>query len=406
MAVASIDASFEEGPMTTRYDAQIDLDQDNNTHTCLVRWVGTDQRVLELGASSGYMTAVLKDRGNLVTAVEIDEAAVPALRRVADDVVVTDLNVPGALEGIEGPFDVVLAGDVLEHLLDGEGVLRSAVQLLKPDGRVVLSVPNVAHIDLRLALLQGRFEYHPTGLLDDTHVRFFTHDSLVTMIHDAGLEITDIERIIVKAFHSELGVEAASFPPDVVDAAYASPEAETYQFVVRATPDRGTKAARRRSERVIESARAAAAERQQRDRSAAAGPSLAEQLDAARQFLVTAEGDRDEARAQLVSAIERIDELESEATGLRRELAVAREELTAACIGEARAKARAIASDAALHELQLEAEAVARERESLAALASSRTYRAVDLCRRVTVPLLPPGSRRRAALGRVRRPAP
>ena len=81
-------------------------------------------------------------------------------------------------------YDVVLAGDVLEHLVRPHDVLCRAVRLLRPGGHVVISLPHVGHVDVRLALLQGEWKYRPWGLLDATHVRFFTLPTIKEMLAD------------------------------------------------------------------------------------------------------------------------------------------------------------------------------------------------------------------------------
>ncbi len=71
-------------------------------------------------------------------------------------------------------FDLVTYGDVLEHLLEPQDVLRETRNLLAPGGRVLISLPNIAFWTMRVKLLMGRFEYESMGLLDYTHLRFFT----------------------------------------------------------------------------------------------------------------------------------------------------------------------------------------------------------------------------------------
>jgi SAM-dependent methyltransferase len=170
-----------------------------------------------------------------VTGIELDAEEAELAREHAERVVVADLDGydPGELQDIEG-FDVITFGDVLEHLRDPEAVLRSFARLLHRDGYVVVSLPNVAHVDVRLSLLRGRFEYGPWGLLDRTHLRFFTLSSLRQLLRSAGLVIVETRRVVVPLGGSELGVDAASFPPEVLEIAMDDPEAETYQFVVKA----------------------------------------------------------------------------------------------------------------------------------------------------------------------------
>ncbi len=158
----------------------------NNAHSAALRMVGFNQRVLELGAASGHVTRALAAQHCKVTAVEYDADAALEIAESAENVIVGDLNDPTTLASIEGGFDVVLLGDVLEHLLYPHRVLRDAAHLLAPSGRVVVSLPHIAHVDVLLALMQGRFEYQPWGLLDATHIRFFTLAAAQDMVRVAA----------------------------------------------------------------------------------------------------------------------------------------------------------------------------------------------------------------------------
>jgi SAM-dependent methyltransferase len=201
--------------------------------------VGWNQRVLELGAASGHVTRALVAQNCRVSAIEYDADAALGLKDVAEHVAVGDLNDPATLAGYSAEFDVVLAGDVLEHLIDPQAVLNRMVRLIVPSGRIVLSLPNIAHVDVKLMLMRGRFEYGPWGLLDRTHLRFFTLASVRELVKQAGLQIVTLERVLVPAFESELAIDRHTVPTAVVDEALADLESETYQFVLTAVPDDG-----------------------------------------------------------------------------------------------------------------------------------------------------------------------
>jgi SAM-dependent methyltransferase len=201
--------------------------------------VGANKRVLEIGAASGHVTRALKAQHCRVTAIEYDPQAAADIHGIAERVVVGDLNDPATLGGLAPDFEVALAGDVLEHLLDPQAVLNQMAQLLVPGGRVVISLPHIAHVDVRLALLQGRFDYHPWGLLDQTHLRFFTLKTIRDLVGKAGLVIVDMARVRIPAFESELAVDRLSVSTEVVEQILNDPEAETYQFVFAAIRDDG-----------------------------------------------------------------------------------------------------------------------------------------------------------------------
>src|SRR6202011_4573954 len=226
--------------MSSKYDTELDPESTTDVRAVALRLVGANKRVLEFGCSTGRVTSELVERGCRVTGIEIDHESAERARRFADDVFVLDLDYDEFEAKLSGQqWEVALLGDVLEHLRDPLRVLRAARQLLESQGTVVLSVPNVAHADVRLALLKGTFPYRPYGLLDQTHLRFFTRESITNLLADAGFVATEVQRMIVPAFTSELKLDRGDFPPAVVDLVLADPEAEVYQFVVRAVLDTG-----------------------------------------------------------------------------------------------------------------------------------------------------------------------
>jgi len=215
----------------TRFD-----DTPDSTHNQLVQLVPRGARVLEFGCATGYMSRVLHERlGCTVTGIEVDSAAAEVARGIADRVIVGDAEQLDYAQ-VFGPerFDVVLFADVLEHLRDPQAVLRRVRPLVAQDGFIVASLPNVAHGSLRLALLGGDFRYTPTGLLDDTHLRFFTQESLLTLFEQAGYVIVEWQRKRTPIDQTEVRAPDATLPESVLEHIETDPEATTYQFVVRA----------------------------------------------------------------------------------------------------------------------------------------------------------------------------
>ena len=145
-------------------------------------------RVLDVGCATGYLAAELTRRGCRVTGVEADPAAAERARAHCEAVVVGDVEDAGCRGRLAalGPFDVVLLGDVLEHLRDPWSALAALSTL---GARVVLSVPNVAHWTGRRAVARGRFAYAEHGLFDRTHLRFFTRASARDLAESAGLQV-------------------------------------------------------------------------------------------------------------------------------------------------------------------------------------------------------------------------
>jgi 2-polyprenyl-3-methyl-5-hydroxy-6-metoxy-1,4-benzoquinol methylase len=235
------------------YDMTVDPDAPNNTHAYALAMVGHNKSVLEVGCAIGYFTKAMVERGCKVVGIELDPAAAAVAEEWAERVVVGDIDRGEVWDQVDDEaFDVVLCGDVLEHLRDPLGALRSAVRKLKADGVVVASFPNIAHGDVRLSLLQGTFVYRDLGLLDRTHVRFFTLETIRELLRDAGLLVVDTKRVIVPLFGSELEVKREGIRQSTVDDILADPESESYQFVMKAVRDNGTHGVAALAERVAE----------------------------------------------------------------------------------------------------------------------------------------------------------
>jgi 2-polyprenyl-3-methyl-5-hydroxy-6-metoxy-1,4-benzoquinol methylase len=142
--------------------------------------------VLDLGCNTGYLAASLSQRGCDVVGFEIDPAAADEAERHCSRVIVGDLDRQQDRDLIDGRFDVILMGDVLEHLRAPLPVLASVRPLLTRHGIVIASIPNIATWRVRLAIARGRFDYEETGILDHTHLRFFTRRSARELAQQAG----------------------------------------------------------------------------------------------------------------------------------------------------------------------------------------------------------------------------
>ena len=203
---------------------------------------GQGKNVLELGAASGHVTAELTKRGNKVTAVEIDISNRDLLSKVAEKVIITDLDRLDLVDKLQGEkFDVIIAGDVLEHTTRSGLILLQLQELLKEDGYVVASIPNIAHGDVRLTMLEGNFPYAESGLLDKTHLQFFTRSSVKELFNDNGFHIAEIYHTIVALGQTELQVNLSSFDAGIVDYVRNAKDSNVYQFIIKAFPKPGVK---------------------------------------------------------------------------------------------------------------------------------------------------------------------
>jgi hypothetical protein len=207
---------------------------DGTCHSREIALLGGRERVVEV-APAADMTHWLSDLGHRLTVV--DRAVPSRSRRWADSVVVGDLDVDDWARSIEGRADAVLLGNVIEHVVDPVAVLGAAARCLDRSTAdtpiVVVSVPNVAHADVRLALASGRWIYRDTGILDRTHLHFLTADRLTAIGAAAGLEV--VQRVSTRVPRGA-SLNAVAWDRAAADAA-RSPAPEILTELVDADPD-------------------------------------------------------------------------------------------------------------------------------------------------------------------------
>jgi 2-polyprenyl-3-methyl-5-hydroxy-6-metoxy-1,4-benzoquinol methylase len=148
-------------------------------------------RILDVGCGMGRLGQALKaERGRFVAGIELHAASAAMAAGVLDQVIcasVSDVRLDEL--GQPASYDCIIFGDILEHLLEPWETLRRFAALLTPSGVVVASIPNIGHVSIIWGLLRGRWEYGERGLLDRTHLRFFTYRSIHALVQQAGMEI-------------------------------------------------------------------------------------------------------------------------------------------------------------------------------------------------------------------------
>jgi 2-polyprenyl-3-methyl-5-hydroxy-6-metoxy-1,4-benzoquinol methylase len=155
--------------------------------------VGNRGEALDVGCSTGLLASELVKRGYSVVGIEMDHERAKLAERFCHRVVVTDIASERVFENAGGPFELIIFGDILEHLIEPEIVLRRSRAYLKPGGYVIISIPNIANYRIRWRLFLGRFGYEDEGLLDRTHLRFFTLKTFLEMIREAGFDVREIK---------------------------------------------------------------------------------------------------------------------------------------------------------------------------------------------------------------------
>lgn len=221
-----------------------DLANPNSPATKIARLVGRDRLVLDVGCAHGYLAEVLHAQGCRVIGIERDPDDAERARAHCEQVIVADVETPTWVDQLTArSFDVVVFSDVLEHLRDPASVLRRVRTLLVPDsGFLVASVPNVAHASVRLELLLGSFRPEPLGILDATHLHFFTRDTLHDLLASCDLAVeswdcttNDLSEGIIADY-----LRRADIPlTPALRRSFDAFDATAYQFIITARPARG-----------------------------------------------------------------------------------------------------------------------------------------------------------------------
>ncbi len=193
------------------------------------------RRLLDLGAAGGHLGRAVRGRCAYLAGVEPDPTLPPDCREGYDDWRSTDALSAGSWDA---PFDAVVCADVLEHLPRPEELLARIREWLAPGGFLFVSLPNVANVTVRAGLLLGRFPYAEKGILDRTHLRFYTRKSARRLLEEAGFRVL---RVSATAMPYELAVPALGRAPlSGPVRAFASGTAKLwptmfgYQFVLEA----------------------------------------------------------------------------------------------------------------------------------------------------------------------------
>lgn len=175
-------------------------DDPYSSHTAMLKLAGSGQgrRLLDVGAADGFLARRFAQQGWQVTAIEQDAQLASQARPFCEEVVVSDLN--QQVPSVRGPFGAIVYGDVLEHLVAPEAVFQRLNESLAEDGMVIVSMPNVAHLWVRLCLLVGRFDYTSRGILDETHLRFFTLKTFRQFLRRTQLHVEEFMPIPAPLF--------------------------------------------------------------------------------------------------------------------------------------------------------------------------------------------------------------
>ena len=173
-------------------DDEYDLKEGEGTSHTVIAGMLADRppaRVLDLGCSGGKLSGLIRAMGHHVTGV--DSVEITGVRDRVDEFHLGDLEA-GIPSTAGGGFDVVVAADVIEHVRDPQRLLQQMAEVLAPTGEIIISTPNFGHWYARGRVLTGTFDYDRRGILDQTHLRFFSRASLRRTFGASGLDVAEL----------------------------------------------------------------------------------------------------------------------------------------------------------------------------------------------------------------------
>ena len=219
-----------------KYNFELDMESENS-NSVIIRNIKPNSRVLEIGCAYGRMTKYLNNELNCdVDIVEIDiesgtkAAAYSYSSFLGEDIGdILSFNCYRCFSN--RIYDFVILADVLEHLSDPALALTRARSVLDDNGKILISVPNISHNSVIIDLMHGKFNYRDVGLLDNTHIKFFTESSLEKLILSCGLKIEKTQNLINAVENTEFNNSYEDVPKEVADYLKSRTSGEVYQFV-------------------------------------------------------------------------------------------------------------------------------------------------------------------------------
>lgn len=160
-----------------------------SSHEILIKLTEPNKKVLDIGCSKGFLGQKLKEKGCILTGIDNNKEDLTEAKKYYDKTFLMDIN----KDNIKGKYDIIILGDVIEHLPEPEKILKDIKKNLNENGYILVSVPNIGNIYARLKVLFGNFNYEEKGIFDKTHLRFFTLKSFKKLLNNSGYSIIKME---------------------------------------------------------------------------------------------------------------------------------------------------------------------------------------------------------------------
>lgn len=220
----------------TKYDFGYILEK-GTTNEWAYKQIEPNSVVLELGTAIGMLTCNLREnKGCTVDIVEIDEISGNMAKKFARNACIGkdgNLNVDTWYKKYKDVrYDYIVGLDVFEHLDDPENVFKKLKELLKPEGKIITSIPNLANNAVLINLFNDKFEYTELGLLDRTHRFFFTYETIQDMFNRLEIHIDSIDAIYKKIGMSEVVCDTQGVPERLLDYYNERKLGNVYQFLI------------------------------------------------------------------------------------------------------------------------------------------------------------------------------
>ncbi|MGL4338449.1 MAG: class I SAM-dependent methyltransferase [Turicibacter sp.] len=220
------------GYQVKKYDFKFNIDAESS-QAYIAKEIQPGSEVLEFGTANGVLTKYLVEQnGCKVFGIEYNEGDAELASKFTEKMHVGDIEKYEWLALWRNKkFDYIIFADILEHLHDPRQVLLTASTLLKFNGKILISIPNIAHNSIIMQLINDRFDYHSTGLLDRTHIRFFTKKTLDELISSVDLHISSIRGIYRYPEETEFSERYNHFNSCLAECLRYRKYGEIYQFI-------------------------------------------------------------------------------------------------------------------------------------------------------------------------------